>query len=201
MEKHRVLLLDADGVLVMPPKLFSEVYCEKYGVDPEKQQRFYATDDFKQALLGKLNLVDAIKAHNDLWQWRGDFSQLVEMWLEAENYPNEDLVDLINIYKKQGLPIYLATQQEEYRANYLKETMFRDLLDGIFCSCDIRANKHDKSFWQSVIKSLSNKYEDIAPNEIAYFDDRQSIVDVARACGLDAHLYTKVGDVKALIAI
>ena len=201
MKKHRVLLLDADGVLVLPPKLFSEVYCEKYGIDPEKQQQFYATDDFKQALLGNLDLIEAIKQHNDLWQWEGDFNELVVMWLEAENYPNKDLVDLVNEYRQQGLPVYLATQQEKYRAKYLNETMFGDVLDGMFCSCDLHANKHDKSFWQSVIKSLSSKYEGIAPHEIVYFDDRQTIVDVAKDCGLDAHLYTEVSDVESLVTV
>ncbi len=201
MRKHKVLLFDADGVLVLPPKLFSEVYCERYGVDPKKQEQFYVTDEFKQALIGKLDLADAIKSHNDLWQWKGGFNELIEMWLEAENYPNEDLVDLANNYKRQGLPIYLATQQERYRAKYLREIMFSELLDGMFCTCDIQANKHSKSFWQSVIKSLGDKYEDISPSEIAYFDDRQSIVDVAKECGLDAHLYTNVSDVKRFVVM
>jgi FMN phosphatase YigB (HAD superfamily) len=201
MKKHRVLLLDADGVLVLPPKLFSEVYCEKYGIDPEKQQQFYATDEFRQALLGNLDLIEAIKMHNDLWQWKGDLNELVGMWLEAENYPNEDLVNLVHEYRQQGLPVYLVTQQEKHRAKYLKETMFSNILNGMFCSCDLQANKHDKSFWQSVIQSLGKKYEGIAPNEIAYFDDRQPIVNVAKEHGLDAHLYTKVSDVKDLVAV
>jgi putative hydrolase of the HAD superfamily len=201
MKKYRVLLLDADGVLVLPPKLFSEVYCEKYGVDADKQQQFYSTDEFKQSLLGKLDLTEAIRIHNDLWQWKGDFKELVKLWLETENYPNKQLVDLVTEYRYQGLPIYLATQQEKHRAKYLKETMFGDILDGMFCSCDIQANKHDKSFWQSVIQLLNNKYEGITPDEIVYFDDRQSIVDVAKDCGIDAHLYTKASDVKTVVGV
>ena len=80
-----ILLLDVDGVLALPPKLFSEVYCERYGIDPHKLGRFYASQEFKDALRGRLDLEDAIKAHNDLWQWQGDNKQLIAMWLEAEN--------------------------------------------------------------------------------------------------------------------
>lgn len=201
MKKHRVLLLDADGVLIIPPKLFSEVYCEEYGVDPGKQQQFYATDEFKQALLGKLDLIEAIKIHNDLWQWRGDFRELVEMWLETENHPNKDLIDAVHSYRQHGLPVFLATQQEKYRARYLQEKMFGNMLDGMFCSCDIQLNKHDADFWRSVIRSLRNKYADIMPGEIAYFDDRQAIVDVAKECGLDAHLYTEVSEVTDIVTV
>ena len=139
--------------------------------------------------------------HNDLWQWKGDFKELVKLWLETENYPNKELVELVTIYRNQGLPIYLATQQEKHRAKYLKEIMFGDILDGMFCSSDIQANKHYKSFWQSTIQLLNSKYEGIMPDEIEYFDDRQSIVDVVKECGIDAHLYTKVGNVKTVVSL
>lgn len=35
--KYKIVLFDVDGVLLLPPKLFSQQYCEKYGVDAELQ--------------------------------------------------------------------------------------------------------------------------------------------------------------------
>lgn len=201
MTNYKILLLDVDGVLALPPRLFSEIYCERYDIDNKNQEKFYSTDEFKQSLLGKLDLKDAIKARNDLWHWEGDFQKLVEMWLEAENYPNKDLVDLVDNYRLHGLLVYLATQQEKHRASYIQQVMFRNHIDGMFCSCDIHKNKHDIKFWQEVLRLLIQKYPGTEAKEIAYFDDRRSIVDVAKECGIDAHLYTKISDVENVIGI
>ena len=68
---YKVVLFDVDGVLIIPPKLFSQQYCEKYGVDPTQQERFYATKEFRDASVGKFDLKEAIKLHNDMWRWSG----------------------------------------------------------------------------------------------------------------------------------
>ena len=52
--KYKIVLFDVDGVLLLPPKLFSQQYCEKYGVDAELQGQFYSSQEFKDALYRKI---------------------------------------------------------------------------------------------------------------------------------------------------
>ncbi len=112
--KYKIVLFDVDGVLIIPPKLFSEQYCEKYGVDCELQEQFYSTKEFKDSSVGKFDLKDAMRIHNDKWQWQGEADELMQMWFEGENYPNEPLLDIVKQLRASGTKVYLATQQENY---------------------------------------------------------------------------------------
>lgn len=200
MNMYKVVLFDVDGVLILSPKLFSQQYCEKYGVDPQKQGQFYTTLEFKDASLGKYDLKDALRKYKDLWEWQGSPEELIEMWLEGENYPNQELLDVAAGLRQDGIKVYLATQQEKYRKQWLESVAFRDKLDGIFCSCDLGYNKHEDHFWKAVLERLQSQYPGIQPAEIVYFDDKQSLVDKAQEFGIDANLYTSAEEVKRVIS-
>lgn len=193
--KYKVVLFDVDGVLVVPPKPFSEQYCEAYGVDAELQERFYATKEFKDSSLGKFDLKEAVRAHNDKWQWHGDIDELLRMWFEGENYPNEPLLEIVAQLRADGAKVYLATQQEKYRKAYLAE-VFEGKVDGMFCSCDIGYNKHEDHFWSAVLRQIEKMDASVRPADIAYFDDRQSLVDLARKHGVSAFVYESPEKVK-----
>jgi len=195
MKSFRVALFDVDGVLVIPPELFSQQYCEKYGVDPALQTRFYATKEFKDSTVGKFDLKDAIRMHGDLWKWSGEPEELLQMWFDGENYPNQELLEIVSQLRQEGALVYLATQQEKYRAEYLKEVVFKDKFDGIFCSCDIGYGKHEDHFWKNVLSQLGKTQPGITPSEIVYFDDRQSLVDKAKEFGIQAYLYENLESV------
>lgn len=184
----------------MPPTLFAEQYCKKYGVDPKEQVKFYATKEFRDASLGKYDLKDALRQHNDLWQWPGTPEELMNMWFEGENYPNNELLDVVARLRKDGVKVYLATQQERYRKQWLEEKVFKDKVDGIFCSCDLGFNKHEDHFWRAVLDKLLADFPGLSASQIAYFDDRQTLVDKAREFGIDAQLYASVGEVEAVLA-
>lgn len=199
MNRHKAVLFDVDGVLITPPKLFAEQYCEKYGIDPGEQVKFYATEEFKKASLGEFDLKDALRQHNNLWQWAGTPEELMDLWFEGENYPNNELLDVVRRLKRNVTKVYLATEQERYRKQWLEETVFRNMFDAIFCTCDIGFSKRDNHFWKVVLDQLSKEHPGITPNKIAYFDDKQGLVDKAQEYGIDAHLYTSVSEVEAIL--
>ncbi len=199
MSKYKVALFDVDGVLIIPPKLFSEQYCENYGINLNEQVKFYATKEFQDASIGKFDLKDAIRIHSELWQWDGEPEELLNMWFEGENYPNKPLLNLIKVMRAKKVSVYLATQQEQYRASYLKEVIFKDKFDGIFCTCYLGYSKREDHFWKEVLRSLESSHPGLKPGEIAYFDDKQHLVDKAREFGIDAYLYTNTPDVKAIL--
>jgi FMN phosphatase YigB (HAD superfamily) len=196
---YKIMLFDVDGVLIIPPKLFSQQYCEKYGKDEAKLEGFYATPEFRNASLGKSDLKDAIRQHDDLWQWDGEPDELLDMWFEAENCPNVELLEEIQKLRKQGRPLYLATQQEKYRAAYLRDVVFDGKIDGMFCTCDIGYGKQEDSYWKAILSKLKTIYPDVASEEIIFFDDRVSLVDKAKEFGISAFLYKNNAQAKSLL--
>lgn len=201
MNKYKVALFDVDGVLLLPPKLFSQQYCEKYGVDPQKQGQFYVTPEFKDASLGKYDLKDALRKYKDLWKWQGSPEELMVMWFESENHPNEELLKIVEELRQSGVGVYLATQQEKYRAAYLENVIFKDKIDGMFCSCRIGYGKDDNNFWKEVMTRLKGQYPDLQSGEIVYFDDRESLTKKARELDIQGFVYTDVERVQEVLNI
>lgn len=199
MSTYKVALFDVDGVLICQPKLFSQQYCERFGVDPALQEQFYATKEFKETSVGRFDLKDAIIQHRNLWQWCGDPEDLMRMWFEGENEPNEALLTTIKQLRCASTRIYLATQQEKYRKAYLQEHVFNDHVDGIFSTCDIGYNKHDVEYWHFVLDQLKANDPTVLPAEIVYFDDRQNLVDLARSFGIQAYVFVNAEQVQCIV--
>ncbi len=200
MSKYKIILFDVDDVLIIPPKLFSQQYCERFGINPRLQGKFYESKEWKDASLGKFDLKEALRLHNDKWQWHGEPDELLQMWFEGENYPNEDLFKVMKRLRKNGALVFLATQQEKYRAAYLRDVIFKDKIDGMFCSCDIGSRKSENHFWETTLSKLGVLLPDLKPYDVAYFDDNQGWVDKAKEFGVDAFLYTTVSGVSAVLA-
>lgn len=191
MSKYKAVLFDVDGVLILPPRPFSKIYCEKYSKDLAKLEPFYKSDEFQNALLGKVDLKDAITAHQDKWRWDGDLDELINQWLEGENYPNNDLLAVVDELRANGTKVYIVTAQEKYRASFLRDKVFAGKYDGFLASCNIGLPKHTVDFWQEIILQVN---ED--PTDIIYFDDKQSLVELASSLGINAYLYTNVESAK-----
>ena len=194
MSKYKAVLLDVDGVLILPPRLYSEIYCEKYGKDLDQLTPFYKTDEFKASSVGRMDLKDAITAHQDKWQWDGDLDQLINEWLEAENYPNEDLLKVADKLRKAGTKVYIVTQQEKYRTTFLRDKVFVGRYDGFLASCDLGLHKNTPEFWQEIVNRIGEE-----PSKTVYFDDKQNLVELAARLGIDAHVYTDVESVKQIV--
>jgi putative hydrolase of the HAD superfamily len=189
MSEIKAALFDADGVVIMPEKLFSRQYAEKYGLDPESFQAFF-TGEFSDAITGKADLKDLIRKHNDIWQWEQDPQELLDMWFAAENSTDRLILELIAEQRARGLPVYMATNQERYRAQYLREVMFPNLFDGFFVSSEIGYMKRDPEYWIEVLGKLAVDVPGIEPGQVVFFDDSQDSIDGALKAGINAHLYT-----------
>jgi putative hydrolase of the HAD superfamily len=194
----KVVLFDADGVLTLPEEAFSVVYARSHGLNPEPFEQFFR-NEWKQIVTGKADLKESIAAHPDLWQWSGDIDGLLKYWFETEDVRNEELLALIQEIKSQGIPCYLATEQEKYRGNYMREVMFKDSLDGCYITAEIGVSKAEPAFFQDIIDDLKRKYPEIEPKDIMFFDDNQSKVDTACSVGVDGRLYTGVEQVRSYV--
>jgi putative hydrolase of the HAD superfamily len=199
MFEIKAALLDADGVVIMPQKLFSRQYAEKYGYDPESFQEFF-TGEFSDAINGKADLKDLIRKHNDIWHWNNDPQELLDMWFAAENVIDKEVLEVVAQQRDKGLPVYMATNQEQYRAMYLREVMFPDVFDSLFVSSEIGYMKRDPEYWVAVLGKLEVDVPGIKPEQIVFFDDSQDSIDGAAHSGIRAYLYKNIDQMREVFS-
>lgn len=198
MINHKCVLFDADGVLTFPEELFTVVYARSRGLDPEPFEDFFR-NEWQSIVTGDSDLKESIAGNPDLWQWDGTVDELIDFWCKTEDIRNEELVNVISELKEKGILCFLATDQEKYRAEYMKNVMFKDLFIDYFISSDLGATKTDPRFFELVLENLTVKHPGIKPNEIIFFDDSQSKVDTAKALGIDARLFKSNEQVRELL--
>jgi len=201
MKLPRVILFDVDGVLLLPPKLFGDMYAEKHDIDLDWFTSFFKSPEFKNSSIGKADLKDAIKAHNDKWQWDGDIDDLLNEWFETENHPNEELLEIAKELREKGVKIYIATQQEKYRADFLVNKVFKNKLDGAFVSAHIGEHKHENEYWDHILEELGKSCPGIQPEDILFFDDKQNLVDLANSKGIKGYFYRDINSFKDPLGI
>lgn len=132
----KVALFDADGVLALPEEFFSQIYARSRGLNIEPFDKFFK-EEFPSARMGKADLKELIAANQDVWHWSGNVEELLAMWFQSEDVKNEPLIEVIRKVRISGLPCYLATNQEQYRGDYIRNVMFKDIFDGYFISVEM----------------------------------------------------------------
>ncbi len=197
-DKIKTVLFDADGVTITPIEPFSVQYAKLHGLDPKVLSSFFDAH-FGEALVGKRDLKELLEAKRELWAWKGPIEDLLTNWFEAENHNNQELLIFIHQLRANGLPCYLAMNQEKYRSKYINEVMFPETFDFIYSSADIGFKKPDPIYYQHIIKELQNAHIIQEPSEIVYFDDSVSNVRAAKDLGLQGHVYTSVEQVKKVL--
>lgn len=197
--KVSAVLFDADGVLTLPEEVFSVMYARSRGLDAKPFENFFETE-WRDFVTGKRDLKEAISENPELWQWKGDANSLLDYWFKTEDVRNEPLIALIQQLRRQGLACYLATEQEKYRAAYMKDVMFNGLFGDYFMTCDIGYKKSEPEFYNAIIEHLRKGQPALLPSEVVFFDDDQSKVDTAHSVGINAQLYNGVDHFKEVLS-
>jgi putative hydrolase of the HAD superfamily len=181
----KAVIFDTDGMVVITD-MFSVKYCEEYKVPYENILPFFK-NEFQPCLVGKADLKEQIKPYLDKWNWKKSVEEFLEYWFKAEHHIDNRVTKTISRLKKSGIKCYLATNQEIYRTNYLKNEMgFKTIFDRIFSSAEIGYKKPQAEFFDVVVKEIG-----LDRNEIQFWDDTVKNVLGAKEVGLNAHLYTK----------
>lgn len=154
---------------------------------------------FQEAIEGKSDLKELIKANQDTWQWNCPVEELLNKWFESENKINQEMQKIIKEIQTNGIPHYLATNQEKYRGEYMKQKMFRGLFDGYFISNELGYRKPDKNFFIEIIEKLRSTFPDLSPDQILFFDDTLSHVEGAKSAGIEAYLYESPDQVRQIL--
>lgn len=185
-------LFDVDGVLAFP-ELLSQYYARLYGGDTAALNQFFV-DNLPALRVGHADLKALMRANPSLWASVTDIDQFLHEWLVAADVRNQLLLDLIQDMRQRGIKCYAATNQDAYRAAYLKDTAYKETLDGYFISSDMGLAKPDPAYFAAIIKDLA-----IEPSHIVFFDDDAKNVAAARHAGVQAYVYESLDDVANVV--
>jgi putative hydrolase of the HAD superfamily len=171
------------------------VYSRSRGYDVAPFTQFFQTE-WSDFVTGKKDLKQHIEDNPDLWKWDKGADELLDYWFTSENVKNEQLIRVVRDVRKFGTKCYIATEQEQYRTDYIRDVMFPHDFDGVFSTAEIGYKKNDPRFFESIIKALN-----VPGSEIIFFDDSQSKIDAARSLGIQAHLYKSGEQVFAILSV
>lgn len=179
----KAVIFDTDGMLVVG-QMFSVKLCEEYHIPYETVLPFFK-NEFQQCLVGKADLKTEIKPYLDKWGWKMSVEVFLEYWFKAEHNIDQRVVRVIRKLRQSGIKCYLATNQEQYRTDYLRSRMdFDKIFDGVFSSAEIGYKKPHVGFFQSMMTQIG-----LTNDEVQFWDDTEKNVQEAKKFGLDARHY------------
>lgn len=193
MNKTKVILFDADGVMIRCPYYFS-AKLEKLGYKnaEENLNAFFNGENNIQCLEGKASAMKMIMPYLQNFGWEETAKDYFFQQFQFEReYLNQNLILLITKLRNKGILCCLCTDQEKYRAkSILNDMNFQDIFDKCYISCHIGYRKCQNKFWTYVITDLKKDFPGIKPKEIVFFDDTKNNIDVALKFGIRAFLFT-----------
>lgn len=188
--RMKTLLIDIDGVLVKREMNFSEKYAKEYGI-PLEQVVFFFKNDFQRCTVGKVDIKEVLPSYLERWGWGKSVEEFLEYWFSSECSLDESLMQELKALRKEGIKIYLATDNEVCRLQYILDIIgLRDISDGVFASGNMGVKKEDEAFWRMVLETLEGE-------TILFVDDDPQNVEIAKQQGITSVVYEegmRIGD-------
>lgn len=193
----KVILFDVDGVLIRTfndkKEFLWSLHIERdLGVTGAMMRDIFS-GSWSDCIRGKADTkvhVQSILAKHDMPLAAEDF---IAYWHMHDSHFDPAVMACVEGLK--GCRVFMATNQDKYRAGYLKKSIGH-LFEGMFTACDIGATKPEEPFYQHVEQALG-----IHPQNIIFFDDTAAHVEVAKQRGWNAHIYRAPEDLKKLVRL
>jgi len=186
MTRIEVVVLDFDGVL-NTSMVFGEWLAREHAITREQQGHFF-DGLFGDCNSGDADMLDVLPPFLDQWRWPYTLDAFVEHWFTLDDNLAPDVLDVVDSLREAGIPVVLATNQEQHRAEYIRN--HPDLagrFDHRFFSCDLGVAKPDARYFERVADELGRQ-----ASELLFFDDHPGNVDAARSGGWNAEQFTDV---------
>jgi putative hydrolase of the HAD superfamily len=179
------LLLDVDGVLVggRPQDgahLFTDLE-KDLGISTEALQRGFFFNRWEDIVTGRKAIIPELTAALKTLAPEVSAEELLAYWLKNDSRIDQAVLADVDELRGAGHKVFLATNQEHRRADYLMKDMGLGAhVDGIFYSADLGARKPDRGFYLGVSEQLGAETP-------VFVDDNLPNVQAARAFGWRAH--------------
>jgi putative hydrolase of the HAD superfamily len=178
------VLFDADGVIQQSsPGWLSEwavLINDAHRTDEFLSDIFEMETPFLQ---GGQGFESEFKKVLEKWGCAHAIDRALQIWTMIE--PCEEVLNLVQSIRVSGLPVGLATNQQEYRSSYMRNELgYGECFDHHFVSCDMGVSKPSAGYFLEIISRI-----ELEASETLFFDDHQSNVNAARRIGINAEVF------------
>jgi|ERR1051326_102394 putative hydrolase of the HAD superfamily len=192
----KALILDADGVVINKKHSFSKKMAEDLEVPMQEILPFFE-NEFVPCVLGKADLKEEVQKYFAKWKWQKSVEEFLKFWFQTEHSIDNQLINRVSNLKNQGIQLFLASNQERYRADYITHDMeFEKVFNKMFFSCQLGYAKPQREFWECVYNHMG----DIPKNQILFWDDDAENVESAKEFGFHAELYKNFPEFESIMA-
>lgn len=200
------VFFDVDGVLIGGrhaahdrPKPWDATIERDLGVRREDFKKSFfrtPTNSYESLMhgctIGAFDLKEALASVLPAAGYDGSVDAFIAYWFEKDSNVNRSVMDVVDrLVRHTHIELYLATNQEQYRAAYLWEELDlrRHFID-IFYSAKLGHTKAAPAFFEKVNAELGIGRTE----EPLFFDDKVELVRVARDAGWDACVFETAED-------
>lgn len=176
----KVVLMDVDGVLVSGRPtdgrhLFAELEAD-LGLSPDRLRETFFTPYWEAIVTGREGLTERLAPVLAAIAPKIPAERLIAYWFENDSRVDHAVLSVVKRYRERGVPVFLATNQEHLRADYLMRTVGLGAhVDGIIYSAALGYRKPDAQFFERAAAVAG-----AAPEDIVLVDDTPANVEAAR---------------------
>jgi len=196
----KVLMMDVDGVLVSGRPsdgrhLFAELEAD-LGLSPDRLRQTFFTPFWEAIVTGREGLTERLTPVLAEIAPKVSAERLIAYWFENDSRVDQAVLSAVKRYRDRGLPVFLATNQEHLRADYLmRQVGLGAHVDGIIYSAALGHRKPSAEFFERAAAIAA-----AAPEDIVLVDDTLANVEAARQAGWSAVHWTGNGSLDEELA-
>lgn len=151
---------------------------------------YFFNNDYRQCQLGENDLIQSLPRYLEKWGWQLSTEEFIRFWFETDLVVNKNLEKLMADLYKINVPVYVASNQEKYRAEFLdKNLTLLSKVRRVFYSYKYGCLKSDPQFFTRVQSELR-----IDSANLIYVDNNVENLDVAESLGWITYRFTSEVD-------
>lgn len=182
----KVLLLDADGVVLHKGEYFSERFAREHNVLIDDVVEFFK-GPFVECQKGTADLKKELVPYLEKWNWNKGVDAFLQYWFDHDVILHSDIEQVIGNFKAKGMKVYMASNNEKYRADAIRTLLdSKNVLDGSYFSAYLKIRKENPGFFEHILDDLK-----VSAGDVHFVDNDQKNIDAAASVGIHAHLYNE----------
>lgn len=176
-------MLDVDGVLVsgrpQDGHIWTHELSSDLGIEPELLIQEFFKREWQDVVTGKRDLHPTLALSLKRLGSIVTAEELISYWFEMDSRIVQSVLTDCRMAREWGHQVYLATNQEHLRVQYLMGAMgLQDEVDGIVYSAEAGFQKPLHGFFSYAASVTGRK-----PNEMLLVDDTLANIDGAKKAG------------------